>query len=102
MEKAMKIPKSFQVFGETITIRYDSKQLDDHDAWGRWVSKENTITLMENGLPDDKMQKIFWHEVAHVIFDKLRFHDLAHKENEEYLVEIIGQIMNQIINSFKY
>jgi hypothetical protein len=62
----MNRPKSIKISGQKYRIKYD---LDDPDAYGMTDSATNTIRLRDN-LPEDKMIRVFMHEMTHaVIFE---------------------------------
>jgi len=59
-------PKHIMIAGQKYRIRYD---LEDPDAYGMTDSATNTIMLRPN-LPEDKLLRIFMHEITHaVIFE---------------------------------
>lgn len=62
----MSRPKFARIAGQKYKVRYD---LDDPDAYGLTDSATNTIRIREN-LPEDKMIRVFMHELTHaVIFE---------------------------------
>jgi hypothetical protein len=62
----MNRPKSFKVSGQKYRIKFD---LDDPDSYGMTDSATNTVHLRDN-LPEDKMIRVFMHELTHaVIFE---------------------------------
>jgi len=62
----MNKPKFVRIAGQKYRIRYD---LEDPDAYGMTDSATNTIQIRAN-LPEDKMIRIFMHELTHaVIFE---------------------------------
>ena len=62
----MNKPKFARIAGQKYKIKYD---LDVPDSYGLTDSATNTIRIREN-LPEDKMIRVFMHELTHaVIFE---------------------------------
>ena len=59
----MKRPTSIKIFGQKYKIKYT---LEDKDAYGMTTSETNTIELRPD-LPEDKLIRVFVHEITHAI-----------------------------------
>ena len=56
-------PTSIKIFGQKYKIKYT---LTDADAYGMTTSETNTIELRPN-LPEDKLVRVFVHEITHAL-----------------------------------
>jgi len=59
----MKRPTSIKIFGQKYKIKYT---LEDKDSYGLTTSEINTIELRPD-LPEDKLVRVFMHEITHAI-----------------------------------
>ena len=98
----MKIPKSFNAFGQTFNVQFSNTIWKEDGVLGYWMRDQNLILLAkpnkENGITQSMLEQIFFHEVFHCIFDMLGYKKL--NENEQ-IVDQCGNLLHQILNSFK-
>jgi len=102
----MRIPKSFNLFGETITVRIIPKAIDGEGTQqlvGLAKYCENEIVLATHdiyGTPIAKknIEQSFFHELMHFIFDKVA-PDM--RSNEE-LVDLTAALLHQMFITAKY
>lgn len=67
-------PVAFRSFGQRVTVVYDNKEMDAHEAWGRcnrdrykiFLKDRDNFNRNEKSLPE--LQRIFHHELAHWLF----------------------------------
>lgn len=99
----IKIPKQFQLFGMTISVEFNNEKCKDHNAFGISYTGSCKIYLTnkdENGLiPKEKIEKVFFHELTHFIFNSIYEFDLD--ENEK-LVNLFGSLLHQFLKTSKY
>ena len=103
----MKIPKSFKILGQKIDVIFSEEPLiERNDAIGFASYRTNEIqldTILKNR-KEDILESTFWHEVVHFIF----YYGVSFKPNDEWLhqhegiVDSIGNLLHQVVNSFEY
>lgn len=98
----LKIPASFMLFGEHIEVIFDDDICDHTNSYGKTDPDKNRIILSKN-IPDDKIEKVFFHEMMHYIIDNFN-HDAKYirREDEEFVVDIIARQLHQAVKSFIY
>ena len=98
----MKIPQSFELMGETITVEYSTTLMLQGDSVGRACFETNTIQLQENSkvFPRTKEQirQTFLHEVIHFILIGMKQTDLNKNEN---FVDTFANLLLQFEKSAK-
>lgn len=94
----MKIPKRFKLFGETINIVYKKELVTERDALAESHANLNEI-WMQYDIKGERMASTFFHEVVHMILDKMHNQSLS---NDEAFVNIFGQLLHQIITTMEY
>ncbi len=96
----MTIPKTFQLFGQTITVEIDPDLSHEDDASGAALYRTNKIKLTPSTSTDPKIpaqiEKVFLHELMHWIFymageSKLR--------SNEKLVDLIANLLHQALTT---
>ena len=95
----MKIPLSFQLFGQTIWVEMLDRLLENDDCVGQALYRKNLIQLQCSNRPTTNIEVTFCHEIVHWIFfvlseDKLR-------QNEQ-LVDQIGRLLHQALSTMVY
>lgn len=99
----MKIPKEFQLFGETITVEFSDNLEAMEAAYGIYYRTCNKIILQKSVIgsstSEDKLYLNFLHELTHCILDKSEYRDL---KNDEQLVEIISKLLHQAFKTARY
>jgi len=81
----MKRPAFLKVSGIKYRIKY---QLDDQDAFGLTDPATNTIYLRE-GLPEDKLIRVFVHEITHAVIFETPF-SVRKRFDLEEICDIVG------------
>lgn len=96
----MKIPKSFQLAGQTINVymvENITKQTEDVD--GMAFYPECKIEIKNNKSTNDYKEYVFYHELMHHIFNQIG--DVELRTNEK-LVSQIATFLHQAIKSSIY
>ena len=103
MTNILKIPTSFQLFGQTIEVEWDAKLADKGDMTGAARYRENKIQLQPNGencnLPQTQLEAIFLHELIHWILHSLQENEL---DGNEKLVDLIATLLHQALKTAEY
>ena len=98
----MKIPKSFELFGSTITVKFDDDKCNENSAYGIGMYKGNTILLRKKAHGADiektEIECSFLHEIIHFIVDRLAYDDL---NNEEFVTRF-SSALHQCLTTQKY
>jgi len=82
----VKIPKSFELQGRTITVV--TKPLDG-DTVAQWDARRDEITIIP-GLPKDLATQSFYHEFLHAALDALGRDDLS--KDEGFVDQLAGLV----------
>jgi len=89
MNGSIIIPESFTLNGKRITVIIDDEYCSQNEMLGEADFTENIITLCNKyagkkiGKPEK--EKIFYHELTHMILDSIKRHKL--KYNEDFVEE---------------
>jgi len=94
----MRIPKSFNLFGHTITVECDDLKMDEMAADGIYSNKVKQITL-HSSISKTKRETVFLHEVVHAILKHLGEEEL--NENEKF-VDLMAQMLHQFLTTQKF
>ena len=99
----MKIPKSFELFGQTIRVNYDDAQCKKGDCYGYVIWVQNSITLSETDdeykVCDEHLSQTFLHEFYHFVLKKSGYNNLA---DNEVLVNSLANAHQQLYKTAKY
>jgi len=94
------IPKSFKLFGHTITVEYQSDLYFTSDCLGRTDYRTYKIILQPSlntyPISQELQEQIFMHEVLHWIFFFLGEDNLRDNEN---LIDLIANMLVQVDKS---
>ena len=92
----MKLPKSFEVMGQKISVKY-VKDLAQHGAVGLYNHFEKTIYIQTHldgkALSKDVQMSTYYHELMHCVFSYLNYNE---DNSNEQKVDIIGALLHQI------
>lgn len=103
MEKNMKIPKRFKLFGTTMNIVWDNKRMNDVGAYGSHDYATCEITLSDkegiDDLAEDRIMDTFYHERTHAILDAMNEVELS--KNEKF-VDVFSKLLRQAIESEEF
>lgn len=91
-----KIPKKFNLFGETYIVKYVVK-IDEEDSVGEYDPEKNTIKIKKGLLPEQQVQT-FLHEIVHCILDNLGYKNL---HEDEILVDTFAKALHQVLKTMK-
>jgi hypothetical protein len=98
----MKIPKSFQLGGHTISVRFDDTLLHQNDALGEARYRDFEIVLQkptkDNPIPPTKLEQVFLHEKVHFLFYIMNEHDLR---GDEKIVDLLATLFHQSVKTEK-
>ena len=99
----IKIPKEFQIFGETITVESNDALTYKEGLKGMTLYRENRIVLQLNNegasIPQDSIEQTFFHEMLHFVLDKIKEDELR---EDEKLVDLISSALHQVFKTAKY
>ena len=98
----MEIPDSFKIFDIEYKIVYDKFLYMNTGYYGNVDYLNHIITIQdpEVGFFSEKfLEKIFCHELFHVILNEISELDL--RDNEDFVI-VMGNALQQIINSFEF
>lgn len=98
----IRIPKEFQLFGQTIKVKHSNLLSHDRDLVGSAKLRDNTIILQKsnNGVkvPRDYMEDIFLEEMLHFVLTMLREDEV----NNEAFVQRLSHCIHQVFKTAKY
>ena len=96
----MIIPKTFQIFGQTIKIIFKRNLIDKQQAFGIWDYNKNTIYLQSSTrkhiLTKEQIESTVIHEVIHACLEHIGETKLS--ENESFVTgfsNILHQFLKQ-------
>lgn len=99
----MKIPKSFELFGSTITVAFDNDKCEAESAYGVAQFKINAIKLSNKaqGVKIDpvEIEVSFVHEAIHFVLVKLGYQELS---NDEKFMKQISGAVHQCLTTQKF
>jgi predicted SprT family Zn-dependent metalloprotease len=98
----MDIPKTFELMGQTISVKFVSELLQESDTLGQASYRTGEIKILENSptykVTKEKQMQIFLHELMHWIFYKLNKEDLC---KDEDLVDMVAGLLLQTLKTMK-
>ncbi len=98
----MKIPKSFELMGETITVNFVDELLQESDALGLACYRTSEIRILTSSpaykISEEQQMLTFLHELMHWIFHKLKKDDLQDDEN---LVDMTADLLMQAMKAME-
>ena len=89
----MKIPKSFECMGFTITVKMID--LKEGELCGKWKPDQNTI-LIDPNKNKDIQGETFWHEFMHCALETLSYDKL---NADEAFVDRMAQCLHQLMKT---
>jgi len=95
----MKIPSSFQLMGQTITVEFDPNLIFEDDARGIAKFRQNKIILVSKDnekRPATQIEQAFCHELVHWILEKMNEMKLC---DDEKFVEVFGSLLHQALST---
>lgn len=99
----MKIPKSFKLFGSTITVKFDNDKNDIDRAYGLATYKTNSILLANKAhgelIDHNEIEASYLHEMFHFILNRLGYDDLS--DNEKF-VKQVSKALQQCLTTQEY
>ncbi len=100
----MKIPTSFKLFGQKISVVFEKSLNGQFGNAGEARYTENKIALMPDiegvhNRPDDYQEQVFCHELTHHILNQMCERDL---NNNEKFVDIFGSLLHQALSTAEY
>lgn len=98
----MRIPKSFKLFGQTVTILWlDVIKGKKRNCLGMARGEKNRIELRKptEDVPPSKMEMIFWHEAVHWILSSMGERKLSHNEA---FVRRFAHGLHQVLSTMEY
>jgi len=102
MKKTFRIPKSFNLMGRKITVKFSDNLMNDYSAIGLAKYNESLILIQSNTkaspMSKDAQKTIFFHEAMHFVY-YLANDD---KANDEKFVDVTGNLLLQMLESAEY
>ena len=99
----IKIPKSFQLFGQTITVHFVPHLASENGNIGEARLGENKIYLQDNvegrKMSKEQIEWVFLHELTHMIFSHMGEDELT---QNEILVDNFSRLLHQSLKTMKY
>lgn len=99
----MNIPKSFELFGQTITVEFVDDLVEEQEAHGISSLKKNLIQLQSTNAivkrPITQIEQTFLHELVHNIYSAMGETKLC---NNEKHIELFSQLLHQALTTQKY
>ena len=97
----MKIPKKFQLFGETVTVEFVDDLAEREDLVGKTSLGRNEIKLQSpsKNFSQNKIEQTFIHERTQIILHKLGERELW---NNEKFVESFSNLEHQAIKTMEF
>ncbi len=103
MNRNLKVPVRFKLFGTEINIVWDNKRCNDKSIYGEADYSQSQITLSTtNGvdpLSEGKIIDTFYHEKVHIILDTMYEKELS--KNEKF-VDQFAKLLRQSDESSIY
>lgn len=95
----MRIPRSFQLMGYTISVEVVPRERWQHDdALGGYLPVEQRIYICEQPSAEGMLQ-CFLHELTHAILSTLNYEELS---KNEQLVDNVAGLLHQALTSASY
>lgn len=99
----MKVPKSFYLHGQRISVRMVDHLTSENNALGEARMLKNEIALQQNtngfGLPQSQIEQTFLHELTHFILHHMGQNDLC---EEEAFVDVFSSLLHQALTTADY
>jgi len=102
-EISLRIPVSFQMYGQTYHVAYNESLLHSEDARGLAHYRANRIILQPSGshnpIPETHVEHSFCHEFMHHLF-----HAAGYEEDraDEIKVNHLSHLLHQALSTFTY
>ncbi len=98
----MKIPTSFMLHGQRVTVKFDDRLCDKHDHVGQARHRENRILLqsINPSFSRDNSQQEQWfcHELTHFILN----HMSSKLNDDESFVDSFAHLLHQALTTAEY
>jgi len=102
-ERNMRIPDQFQIFGQTITVKFVQDLTDKTDLVGGYSNRHNIIKLQTNTNGCQRqltqIEETFFHELVHNIYQAMGEKKLS--ENETH-VGLFASLLHQALSTAVY
>jgi len=102
----MKIPKSFNIMGQTIEVKYDPQLTNRSDHTGEAHYRYNQIILQGAegypGRPISQIEQTFMHELVHFILYYGDCTDTKDLFKNELVVDRIAMLLHQAFTTMEY
>jgi len=100
----MKIPKSIQLFGQTIKTVYKDNLIDEDDSVGLACYRQLEIRLQSVDAkgrirPASSQEQWYCHELVHFILEGMGEHKLR---RDERFVDLFGNLLHQALSTAVY
>lgn len=95
----MRIPKKFNLHGETVSVVFDNMMAEQHGVDGLANYNTNTIKLCPDKCNQKYIEKVFLHEMTHFILEHMGENEL--RSNEKF-VDLFANLLLQAFDSMEY
>lgn len=85
----MKKPKSFNVFGQEIKVRYVKNLIEDDEINGDYCQREKSIRI-DSSLIGQALLSTMIHETIHAIFDRIGINQGVDSGVEEIIADSVA------------
>lgn len=102
------IPEQFQIFGQTIKIKFIPTLKHTEEIIGEMNYRKNEIRIQESTSticrPQTQLERTYLHEVMHLIFNELGDFTINDKilRDDECLINLLGNMLHQILKTSVY
>jgi predicted SprT family Zn-dependent metalloprotease len=98
----MDIPKTFELMGKTITVKFVTELLYESDAFGQACYRTGEIKILDNSptykITEDQQMRMFLHGLVHWILYLLMKDDLR---KDEDFVDMFADLLMQTLKTMK-
>jgi len=93
----MIIPDEIMIGAIPIRIEKSSINNEEPGAMGRAIESRQLIRINSN-MPKEMQEKIFFHELIHMILDILSLHDVIDNGVHESFIDSVSLVLHQVIS----
>ena len=95
------IPKTFNLLGKTIEVRYVPNLINRESRTGQSVYRENSIELQPSvrgyPIPMDSIEQTFFHELVHWILFSMKNEKADSLNDDENFVSLFASLLHQAL-----
>jgi hypothetical protein len=99
----IRIPNSFKLLGQTITVEVADHLASHNGTLGEARAIQNSILLQRNvdgfPIPETQKEHILLHEIFHLILGAMGQEELA---GEESFIDLLAGLTHQVLSTMEY